>query len=90
LSVKEQDKVTVSAADDILVYLVYFTDSELPIAVFWDLKLALAFCQYFTYADVDKEIRTARVWDVAGPLFRDRTQFLERITVKNPEDEGLA
>lgn len=86
---KEQDKVTISPADDILIYGVYFIDSELPVAVFWDYQLVLAFCQYFTDGSVDKEIRSARMWDAAGPLFRDRTQFVERITVKNSKDEGL-
>ena len=81
-----KDKVTVTPAEDILVYLVYFTGSELPTAVFWDYDLAVAFCHYFTQRNVDKEIRTASVWNVAAPLYRNRTQFLQRITIKNPED----
>lgn len=86
---KENDKVTVKAEENILVYLVYLIGSELPIAAFWDIDLAYQFCHMFTDVAMDKEIRTANIWKVTGPLFRDRTQFLMTITIKNPEDEGL-
>lgn len=85
----KKQEVTLNDEEDILVYLVYFTDTELPVAMFWDMELAQAFCQYFTHAFTDKEIRTANAWNIVGPLFRDRTQFVTRITTKNPEDEGL-
>ena len=86
---KEQDKVTVVATDENLYFLVYFCGDELPTAMFDNYENAVEYCRFFTQNWMDKEIRTANLWNMAGPLFRDRTQFYTRMTVKNPEDEGL-
>jgi hypothetical protein len=87
--VKNQDKVIINAEEDTLMYLVFFTGDELPIAMFWDMELAYQFCNLFTHSWMDKEIRSARMWNAVGPLFRDRTQFVARVSIKKLEDEGL-
>jgi hypothetical protein len=55
-------------------YAVYLSNSKLPAAVFADSDIAEASCNGFFANWLDKEIRIVNFWNMAGPLFRDKTE----------------
>ena len=66
-------------SEKLVYYAVYLIDSELPVAMFMELNSAELACNGFFANWLDKEIRTVNFWNIASPLFRDRTTHLKYI-----------